>query len=70
MHFIIVMIRWTGLAPWEHLQGFPGLLLPLVPNLSGLIDPPGDSSEHSLSVAVFLSAKLSEMVWNSLTGGA
>ena len=24
IHFIIVMIRWTGLAPWEFEFPFPG----------------------------------------------
>jgi len=24
IHFIIVMIRWTGLAPWEFESSFPG----------------------------------------------
>ena len=30
VHFIIVMIRWTGLAPWEFEFPFPGsqFLLP------------------------------------------
>ena len=26
IHFIIVMIRWTGLAPWEFGFPFPGSL--------------------------------------------
>ena len=26
IHFIIVMIRWTGLAPWEFQFPFPGSL--------------------------------------------
>jgi len=26
IHFIIVMIRWTGLAPWELELPFPGSL--------------------------------------------
>ena len=26
IHFIIVMIRWTGLAPWEFQFSFPGSL--------------------------------------------
>ena len=26
-HFIVVMIRWTGLAPWEFEFPFPGALL-------------------------------------------
>ena len=26
IHFIIVMIRWTGLAPWELEFPFPGSL--------------------------------------------
>ena len=28
IHFIIVMIRWTGLAPWEFEFPFPGGLAP------------------------------------------
>ena len=27
IHFIIVMIRWTGLAPWEFEFTFPGSLI-------------------------------------------
>ena len=27
IHFIIVMIRWTGLAPWEVEFPFPGSLI-------------------------------------------
>ena len=27
-HYIIVMIRWTGLAPWEFEFPFPGSLVP------------------------------------------
>ena len=26
VHFVIVMIRWTGLAPWEFEPPFPGSL--------------------------------------------
>ena len=26
IHFIILMIRWTGLAPWEFAFTFPGSL--------------------------------------------
>ena len=26
VHFIIVMVRWTGLAPWEFEFPFPGSL--------------------------------------------
>jgi len=26
IHFIIVMMRWTGLAPWEFEFPFPGSL--------------------------------------------
>ena len=26
VHFIVVMIRWTGLAPWEFEFSFPGSL--------------------------------------------
>ena len=28
IHFIIVMIWWTGLAPWEFEFSFPGSLIP------------------------------------------
>jgi len=37
IHFIIVMIRWTGLVPWEFEFPFPGSLtcfLALLPYLS------------------------------------
>jgi len=38
IHFIIVMIRWAGLAPWEFEFLFPGSLtstfLALLPNSS------------------------------------
>ena len=27
IHFVIVMIRWTGLAPWEFEFPFPGSLI-------------------------------------------
>jgi len=30
IHFIIVMIRWTGLAPWEFKSPFPGSLASLI----------------------------------------
>ena len=40
LHFIFVMIRWTGLAPWEFEFAFPGSListfLVLPRNLLGL----------------------------------
>jgi len=26
IHFVVVMIRWTGLAPWEFEFPFPGSL--------------------------------------------
>jgi len=28
IHFVVVMIRWTGLAPWEFEFPFPGSLTP------------------------------------------
>ena len=31
IHFIIVMIGWTGLAPWEFEFHFPGSLTSAVP---------------------------------------
>jgi len=34
IHFIIVMIRWTGLAPWVFEFPFPGSLTSILP-LSG-----------------------------------
>jgi len=33
-HFINVMIRWTGLAPWEFEFHFPGSLTSTFPNRS------------------------------------
>ena len=38
VHFIIVMIRWTGLAPWEFEFPFPGSLTPYTPN-RGVVSP-------------------------------
>ena len=35
IHFIIEMIRWTGLAPWEFEFSFPGSLPPF-PSLCAL----------------------------------
>jgi hypothetical protein len=32
IHFIIVMIRWTGLAPWEFRSPFPGSLASATPS--------------------------------------
>jgi len=32
IHFIIVMIRWTGLAPWEFEFPFPGSLTSTCPD--------------------------------------
>jgi len=35
VHFIIVMIRWTGLAPWEFEFPFPGSLTSTFLDLRG-----------------------------------
>jgi len=42
IHFIIVVIRWTGLAPWEFEFPFPGSLfyLPISPTLFTASPPP------------------------------
>ena len=37
IHFIIVMVRWTGLAPWEFEFPFPGSLT------STFLGPPATS---------------------------
>ena len=34
IHFIIVMIRWTGLAPWEFSLPWQAFWEPSVPNLA------------------------------------
>ena len=39
IHFIIVMMRWTGLAPWELEFSFPGsltsaFLVPITPSVT------------------------------------
>ena len=39
IHFIILMIGWTGLAPWEFEFPFPGSLTSLV--LAPVQNPPG-----------------------------
>jgi len=43
IHFIIVMIRWTGLAPWEFEFPFPGS-----PTSTFLV-PPGKLREHLIT---------------------
>ena len=35
IHYIIVMIRWTGLAPWEFEFPFPGSVIPTFPTAGG-----------------------------------
>jgi len=35
IHFIIVMIRWSGLAPWEFEFSFPGSLTSTFPLAGG-----------------------------------
>ena len=40
IHFIIVMIRWTGLAPWEFEFPFPGSLT------STFLDDPAQLASH------------------------
>ena len=39
IHFIIVMIRWTGLAPWELEFPFPGSLISTFVETHGPRDP-------------------------------
>ena len=39
IHFIIKMIRWTGLAPWEFEFPFPGSLTSTVCDLSHSLPP-------------------------------
>ena len=47
IHYIIVMIRWTGLAPWEVEFPFPGSLTsdPQIP-LTGDGEPRKDGRGH------------------------
>ena len=49
IHFIIVMIRWTGFAPWEFEFPFPGSLTSTHPQ--ALPQPTWDSigAVHQLS---------------------
>ena len=49
IHFIIVMIRWTGLAPWEFEFPFPGSLISTFINLprETLVQTAGFSSVGS-----------------------
>jgi len=44
-HFIIVMIRWTGLAPWESGSPFPGSLTSTFNPTPGRRAGLGDSEE-------------------------
>ena len=41
IHFIIVMIRWTGLAPWEFEFPFPGSLAPTFLEFQDVIEGGG-----------------------------
>jgi len=50
VHFIIMMIRWTGLAPWEFEFPFPGSLTSTFLDLSCI-----SGAHASLSLVVQLS---------------
>jgi len=41
VHFIIVMIRWTGLAPWEFEFPFSGSLTSTFPGFGNLLEQSG-----------------------------
>ena len=63
IHFIIVMIRWTGLAPWGFEFPFPGSLTYTFPVLWRIesircfpLDLP-DMLDHSVTYSIFLSAR-------------
>jgi len=54
IHFIIVMIRWTGLAPWEFEFPFPGSLTSIpLPNdhASASVTRATKNLAHHLSVS-------------------
>ena len=47
IHFIIVMIRWTGLAPWEFEFNFPGSLTStFLGQVLAKVDPFVPQSQH------------------------
>ena len=56
IYFIIVMIRWTGLAPWEFEFPFPGSLTSTFRGLTGVVQSgwggarPGSLPLHLLCV--------------------
>ena len=41
IHFIIAMMRWSGLAPWEFEFSFPGSLTSTRSELFGTFQDPG-----------------------------
>ena len=50
VHFIIVIIRWTGLAPWEFEFPFPGSLASTflqVAYMEGKMSPPREARDAS-----------------------
>jgi len=65
IHFIIVMIRWSGLAPWEFEFPFPGSLTFtfLVPKGAAQVD----SSRRLLMVPLFRGSSAAEIHLNAAT---
>jgi len=51
IRFIIVMIRWTGLAPWEFEFPFPGSLTPITHTITCIpvARQGGESPHHSIN---------------------
>jgi len=48
IHFIIVMIRWTGLAPWEFAFPLPGSLT------STFLEPGSSAAEREATPRIIL----------------
>ena len=60
IHFIIVMIRWTGLAPWEFEFPFPGSL-----TSTFVVQVPhtlGDSEQSALSDWLLIIADITDFI--------
>ena len=63
IHFIIVMIRWTGLAPWEFEFPFPGSLIALPNTYAPSIYWHPRSLLHSWAMLVIVKHVCSNFRW-------
>ena len=50
IHFIIEMIWWTGLSPWEFELPFPGSLISTFLCFCGVIEPTGVNTGRAMNL--------------------